>query len=67
MPVEEFGADQTWMKRDLRVLFGYDGFIGPSLRSVVDAFTARRHLIAPHVCGACAAPKESQQQLFVIV
>jgi hypothetical protein len=54
------------MKRELRVLFGFDGFISPSLRSVVDAFTARRHLVAPHVC-ARDAPKESQQQVFVIV
>jgi hypothetical protein len=76
MPAEEFGPWQTWVERELRVLFGFDGFIAPSLRSAVDAFTARRPLSVdarsdemawPGIIFDAGAANNKVPQLFVIV
>jgi hypothetical protein len=43
------------LERPLRLLFGFDGFVGPSLRAAVEAFDAKHFVL-----------KDPTQQLFVI-
>jgi hypothetical protein len=62
LSAEELRSEQAWKKRELRALFDFDGFIGSSLRSAVDVFAARRHLIATRLEATT-----TETQLFVIV